>query len=185
MAHSTVGRQQLNLSLVSSDGGQTLGRQSMRVSSSILFVCALASATSYGGQLTTAVALEKLIKAYPKTSWSPTPVRIDIDCDGKPDYAFIAQTTKKVWVGVVRGQENAPVSMLSFGESPTSQDGLCYLPAKIEIESLDYDPTDAVGELPGFTRSRICTSFKLSGGECDSFHFFWNKNTNLLEWWRL
>jgi hypothetical protein len=144
----------------------------MRTTSALLFAGLLVSGNSHSGESSEAVAFQKLTKAHPKIAWSTPPVRIDIDCDGKPDYAFIAQTAKSAWVGVVRGRVNTPIAKLSFGESPASQGGLCLLPAKLEIESLDYDPTEAVGELPGFTRSRTCKSFRLTGGECDSFHFF-------------
>lgn len=130
-------------------------------------------------------AFVRLSKAHPNVVWTNSPIRIDIDCDGNADYAFLAQTPSTAFVGLVRGKPKTAVAMLKFEASPGSQAGVCYLPAKIEAESLDYDPTDAVGSLPGFSRSKTCTGFTLSGGECDLFHFYWDKHTNRLSWWRL
>ena len=130
-------------------------------------------------------AFIRLSKAHTEVTWSNSPIRIDIDCDGKADYAFLAQTPTTAFVGLVRGKPKAAVAMLKFEVAPDSQGGLCYLPSKIEAESLDYDPTEAVVPLSGFARSNTCNGFTLSGGDCDSFHFYWDKNTNRLSWWRL
>jgi hypothetical protein len=130
-------------------------------------------------------AFVRLSKAHPDVVWTNSPIRIDIDCDGNADYAFLAQTPSSAFVGLVRGKPKSVVAMLKFEASPGSQGGLYYLPAIIEVESLDYDPTDAVGPLPGFFRSQSCTGSRISGGECDSFHFYWDKRTSRLSWWRL
>ena len=56
----------------------------------------------------------------------------------------------------------------------------------VERESLNYDPSDELGETPdGFMRSSKCFGLKLVAGECDSFHLFWNHAANALSWWRL
>jgi len=66
------------------------------------------------------------------------------------------------------------------------QAAICSEPAKLEIESLDYEPAeDAGGKLEGFDRSRTVKGMRLSGGECDDVHLFWNHITKHLNWWRL
>jgi hypothetical protein len=56
----------------------------------------------------------------------------------------------------------------------------------LEIESLDYDPAEnGGGKLDGFERSRTFKGLRLSGGECDDVHLFWNHITKHLNWWRL
>lgn len=132
-------------------------------------------------------ALEKLKNICPNANWAiKTALKIDIDCDGKNDYVFLSQSPKHAQIGLVLGRKNGQsvfTQKIPFNKS--NQDSLCEAPASIESESLDYDPTGAVGELPGFIQSKSCSSFILAGGECDVFHFFWNHKNNKLEWWRL
>ena len=131
-------------------------------------------------------ALKRLQQASPDHIWdSASALRIDIDSDGKPDYVFLSQDSKSATVGLVLGKMGAGVLVQTFPIGDPSQDSLCSAPAGISRESLNYDPTDAVGEIPGFKRSRTGVAFLLGGGECDVFHFFWNTVTKKLDWWRL
>jgi hypothetical protein len=50
----------------------------------------------------------------------------------------------------------------------------------LRVESLDYDPAEAVGKIDGFRRSKTCKGPRLEGGECDSVHVFWNHKTKRL-----
>lgn len=131
-------------------------------------------------------ALKSLQKASPDHIWDrESALKVDIDSDGKPDYVFLSQDSRSATVGLVLGQRGLRVIVQTFPIGDTSQDSLCAAPAGIGKESLDYDPTDAVGPIAGFRRSRVGTAFILGGGECDVFHFFWNTETNKLDWWRL
>lgn len=132
-----------------------------------------------------AAALDLLRRQDSRLVWSPKPVVIDIDCDGKRDFVFIAQSSNAASVGVVLGRKTNRVTVLTFAVDSSDQDSLCAVPVSIEPEPLDYDPTDAVGKLPGFVRSKSGTAFVLSDGECDPFHFYWNNKDGRLDWWRL
>ena len=157
----------------------------MRIILVLSFAALVAVAPIHSGETTEALALSRLKQHNPGLAWSSHPIQVDIDCDGKQDYVFLAQDAKSASVGVVLGRATSPITVRSFAVSSSDQDDLCAVPATIEPESLDYDPTDAVGELPGFARSKRCTAFVLSDGQCDPFHFFWNKKTGRLDWWRL
>jgi len=128
--------------------------------------------------------LQVLATARPEVRWSwATALQADFDCDGQPDQAFLGRAGGRVYVGVVRSGHPNP-AVLDFAVSPGVQAAICAEPAVLRIESLDYDPAEAVGAIPGFRQSKTCKGLRLEGGECDSIHFFWNHNTKRLEWWR-
>jgi len=113
--------------------------------------------------------------------------RCDFNPDDKTDYALMGQEGKnRVFVAVVYSPvaPSAQVDILEFGVGQ-DQGSLCRLPAHLKLESLDYDPSDDVGKIPGFRRSREFMGLNLAGGDCDSFHLFWNYQSHRIEWWRL
>jgi hypothetical protein len=110
-------------------------------------------------------------------------LRADLDCDGRADQAFLGRNAGRVYVGVVRAAAIKP-EILDFAVDGGVQEAICAEPAKLVVESLDYDPTDAVGPIDGFRRSRACKGLELSGGECDSVHLFWNHALKRIDWWR-
>ena len=119
-------------------------------------------------------ALQQLSEARPEVRWDPkSGVRADFDCDGRPDRAFLGRNDGRVYVGLVRAADQKP-EVLDFAVDGRFQEAICAEPAKLVVESLDYDPTDAVGPIDGFRRSTTCQGLELSGGECDSIHLFWN-----------
>jgi hypothetical protein len=121
----------------------------------------------------------------PDVKWdAKTALRADFDCDGSLDQAFLGRLAGKVYVGLVRAATKQP-DILEFGVDPSAQAAICQEPAKLKIESLDYDPTEAGGKIDGFQRSRRCKGLVLSDGQCDSVHLFWNHQTKRLAWWRL
>ena len=110
-------------------------------------------------------------------------LRADFDCDGRPDQAFLGRHAGRVYVGVIRAAAQKP-EILDFAVNGVVQEAICAEPAKLAVESLDYDPTEAVGSVYGFQRSRTCRGLELSGGECDPIHVFWNHVSKSLDWWR-
>lgn len=158
----------------------------MKTINTLLFIVIVSlSFSAYGGGKTE--ALKKLKQTVPKTKWSEkTALKIDIDCDGKSDYVFLSQNREAAQVGLVLGRNKGKsVFTQKIAFKGDSQNCLSIPPAIIMTESLDYDPTDAVGELPGFIRSKSCNAFALGAGGSDAFHFFWNHKHDKLEWWRL
>ena len=130
-------------------------------------------------------SFNRLKKTMPTITWSEKSIVIDIDCDEKKDYVFLAQKEKQVLVGVFLGNPQHKLESFNFNVNRGRQDGVCALPVRIEPESQDFDPMEEIGEIPGFVRSKYCLAFALVNEECDSFHFYWNHKTKLTEWWRL
>jgi hypothetical protein len=130
------------------------------------------------------VALQMLSTARPDVQWDAASVlSADFDCDGRRDQVLLGRSPGKVFIGLVRAVPSKP-EILEFAVDASLQAAICQEPAKVEVESLDYDPADAVGKIPGFRRSRTCRGIQLSGGDCDSVHIFWNHQTKHLGSWR-
>jgi len=130
-------------------------------------------------------ALRALTMYGPDVQWeAASELTGDIDCDGRPDQALLGRRDGRVWVGVVVSSKSRP-EILTFAVGGAGiQDMICAEPAVLRIESLDYDPKKAAGRIDGFRRSKRCKGLRLSGGDCDSIHFFWNHRTGELDWWR-
>lgn len=127
-------------------------------------------------------------KRMKKVTWDKkSAIAVDINCDGSKDYAILGKSKRGVTVALIVGpfSEKSRMESFEFFVGESWQDSLCKLPARLVIESLDYDPTEMVGKLPGFRRSKKCNAFRLADNACDSFHFYWDHQTNTLAWWRL
>jgi hypothetical protein len=157
----------------------------MRCFAGCLVAGLIAVGPVFSGEDNAALALNRLRQHSPDRAWSPDALRVDIDGDRLPDFVFIAQDSASVSVAIVLGRKTRQVTIETFAVASSDQNALCAMPASIVSESLDYDPTDAVGVLSGFVRSKHSTGFILSDGQCDPFHFFWNKTQQRLDWWRL
>ena len=143
-----------------------------------------AASQSLSGSASSRTALDRLSAAVPAVQWdAKSGLRADLDCDGRVDQAFLGRNSGRVYVGVVRAAATKP-EILDFAVDAGIQEAICAEPARLVVESLDYDPTDAVGQVDGFRRSRTCRGLELSGGECDSIHLFWNHASKSLDWWR-
>jgi hypothetical protein len=130
-------------------------------------------------------AFQALAAYEPEVRWdASSELSADINCDGRPDQALLGRREGKVYVGLVVSGRARP-EILGFGIGGAVQDTICAEPAVLRVESLDYDPKKAGGRLDGFRRSKRCKGLRLSGGQCDSIHFFWNHRTKELDWWRL
>ena len=127
---------------------------------------------------------KKLQDLLPGIQWETRVLTLDCDCDGKNDRVYLGRFKGNVFVGFVSA--TGSVDMLEFAVNPSVQRAICREPAKLDVESLDYDPTEAVGRIDGFVRSKTCKGLRLSGGGgCDHVHIFWNRKTGSLDWWRL
>lgn len=138
-----------------------------------------------GEDVTSWVPIQVVSAAAPGVAWTAgSQLTADFDCDGREDHAFLGHHDGRIYVGLVRAA-SANAEILHFAVDPDVQAAICGEPAELSVESLDYDPTEAVGPIEGFMRSRTCRGLRLSGGECDSVHLFWNYKTRELNWWRL
>ena len=149
-------------------------------------VVAPSTATAQRSKPTTSpdTALRALAAARSDVRWSTDNVQMaDLDCDGRPDAAALGRSDHNVFVGVVRS--GAKPEILQFAIDAGQQAAICAEPAKLRLDTLDFDPSAEIGSLVGFRRSRVCKGLLLSGGECDPVHIFWNHNDRQFSWWRL
>lgn len=147
----------------------------------VLAACSANTAGRSGGAR--AEALKIAATREPRVTWNGKGVlTADIDCDGTEDYALEGRKGEDVLVMVILGPVTQK-SKVAVEELPA--DELCGDPIALTLESLDYEPGEETGELPGFERSKKCKGLNLGSGECDAFHFFWNHKTAALDMWRL
>ena len=106
------------------------------------------------------------------------------------DTARIGYRGKKV-VLAVKVEGSNQINKLIFGLGNSGQQAaLCGTTAHLTIEEAPKDNDDVftygTGAIPEGHISRDgCFDLRLSGGECDSIHVYWNHIENKIDWWRL
>jgi hypothetical protein len=113
---------------------------------------------------------------------------VDIDCDGTDDQVLTAQDEHWFYVGVVlgAGKHAGHHSIVAFALSGEWQESFCGPFESLTPEPLTSAMADATGEEElGYVVSPDCLGLKLVAGERDSFHLYWNRMSNALDWWRL
>ena len=141
--------------------------------------------------------LSLLIPLFPVLCYPQTPVWddassvvADINCDGVQDMAKIGYLDSEVVLSVTLGDSNQEHS-LTFGiGSSMRQDALCGTSVQLSRETPPRNNEDTfvngLGTVPeGHIDQEGCFDLKLSGGECDAIHIYWNHSTHRLSWWRL
>jgi len=102
----------------------------------------------------------------------------DINCDGKEDIAKMTSNKSKVMIYVTLN-DGTKSNEIEFGLGESGyQDSLCGIKPILSSEEL-------VEEMIGYKPSKSCIGLNIRAGECDSMHLFWNKETGMLNWWRL
>ena len=135
-------------------------------------------------------ALVLLAKAEPTgLTWRCSQV-IDINSDGHTDRIFTSQDADRFYVAVVLGPvtTTSAFSVVAFRLAQGSQDGFCGPFESLSAEPLSSpaDLHEAIGAVPdGYRYSPESKGLRLSSGECDRFHIFWNHAAAALDWWRL
>lgn len=112
-------------------------------------------------------------------------VTADFNGDKIIDRAAIGYKKGQVIVSISMGHDKShgKVQLLPFGVGAGIQAAICEVPATIKTEPLECTAEDT--PLPGCKPLTEAKGLRLSGGECDSIHLYWNHLTNRMEWWRL
>ena len=109
----------------------------------------------------------------------------DVDCDGHADAISYFVSSGAVSVEVRFSQKGHATQSLTFAIGADSQKSLRAAPAKVSLESLDFDPKDEeMGDLPGFQRSKFCKGIVLDDQQSDPIHVYWDHDAHRLAWWR-
>lgn len=113
--------------------------------------------------------------------------RVDVDCDAAVDEVFTAQDEHRFYVGVVLGSRREDrYSIVAFALTGEWQESFCGPFESLTPEPLSSAMAEATGEEElGYVVSPGCAGLELVAGECDSFHLYWNRMSDSLDWWRL
>jgi len=149
---------------------------------SAIIICLLALAIPLSAQVT-GESVHALSTAYPHVQWDSSAVKADFNGDGQTDFAHLGRANGRIFVGIVLGGSSR-VESLDFAISAAEQRAICSEPATLVMESSDYDPAADIGPLPGFRRSKTTKGLRLSDGECDSIHLYWDHALDHMAWWR-
>jgi hypothetical protein len=128
-----------------------------------------------------------IAKARPDIKWDrATVVSGDFNDDGKQDYAMVGYKGGGIVLAIratSAGDGKLQTQYLQYGIGGNSQAAVCEAPAKLQVKKQLCNPIDE--QLPGCKESPTANSLRLSGGECDAIHLYWNHKENRMEWWRL
>jgi hypothetical protein len=112
-----------------------------------------------------------------------SPLQLDLDGDGRVDFAALGTSPSEALVGFVLATAPAAPVIFSFKRDATSQGALCGDPASAD---LTVEPTapgddDAPASARGSANSGR-SGARLDDGECDAFHFYFDGKA--VRWWR-
>lgn len=159
---------------------------SARVGSLFLSLMAILACASDPRAASTSPAqsgVARLAAADPTVTWDlATRLVGDVDGDGIADSAFVGRAAAAVHIGLLRATGDS-AEVLAFPVA-NAQQAVCARTAVLTFESMDYDPSDAVGKIVGFQRSPTSRGLRLDDGNCDPIHLFWNVSSHHLDWWR-
>ncbi len=154
-----------------------------------ILLASLVLEATFGPIRAQAPLLEPLLRqASAEAEWdAANPFRVDLDGDGQPDFLVLGRTKDRILLAAF----TSPLGMASraqfiaFTLDPKRPTGLCTEHPVLEAESLDFDPEKTpIGELPGFTRSKVAMGVKVGGGACPPFHLYWDVQARDLKYWR-
>lgn len=112
---------------------------------------------------------------------------VDLNGDGRTDVVRIArQGDNNVVLTAEIRLENGHVQSqsLNFEIARDRQAAICAWPVQLVAEPLNYDPDPGVGVLPGYQKSNQAIGLRISDGECDDIHIYWNHDARRVDWWR-
>jgi hypothetical protein len=122
-----------------------------------------------------------------KRSQNETPTAsVDLNGDGVADRVNIVKDSARnvTLTAEIKLPNGIKKESLKFYVDRGKQDGFCGWPVELIAEPLDYDPDPAVGPLQGYVKSDRTVGLRISDGECDDFHIYWNHVSQSIDWWR-
>lgn len=122
-----------------------------------------------------------------KRSQNETPTAsVDLNGDGVADRVKIVKDSARnvTLTAEIKLPNGIKKESLKFYVDRGKQDGFCSWPVELIAEPLDYDPDPAVGPLQGYVKSDRTVGLRISDGECDDFHIYWNHVSQSIDWWR-
>ena len=118
-------------------------------------------------------------KFVPGVTWRPKSVlTTDFSCRGRKEQAILGVSNKEIVIAVFLNGLTEPPEVLRY--SAAERDAKA---AHLTLESLDFDPKDEIGDLPGFRKSRTCQGLNLSDDRIDSAHIYWNHDAKRFNDW--
>lgn len=118
-------------------------------------------------------------KFVPGVTWRPKSVlTADFSCRGRKEQAILGVNAKEIVIAVFLNGLAEPPEVLRYSAEMRDAKQV-----QLTLESLDYDSEEAIGELPGFRRSRTCQGLNLSDGKIDSAHIYWNHDAKRFDDW--
>ncbi len=130
-------------------------------------------------------SLDDFKSAYPLYEWnSSRALTLDFDRDGKPDFAAFGLGKKQAALAIRFGSGKS--ELMAFPISSEKQFAICGTQeASISSEKQSTGYFEEAGEVPdGYQVCEKCYQIVISGGMCDPLHFFWNKKSGAINWWR-
>lgn len=116
------------------------------------------------------------------TTWSSVG-SIDVDGEGFPDDVVFRTCGDIGAIGVMIGKK---MRVIEFPLHTQAQFGLCGATLTTTLGGRTEGPLDAFGEYPpGYEDCPNCAEITVDDGDCDPLHFYWRKDTQTLDWWRL
>lgn len=116
----------------------------------------------------------------PGVAWR-RPLQLDLDGDGRVDFAALGTSSSEALVGVVLATAPESPTIFRFKRDAT-QAGLCADPARTSLTAeAPGDDDDAPVSARGFANSRRWGA-RLDDDECDAFRFYFDGTT--VRWWR-
>jgi len=130
-------------------------------------------------------SLEDIKSANPLYEWSNArTLSFDFDRDGKPDFAAFGLGKKHAALAIRFGSGKS--KLVAFPISAGKQFAICGTQeAAISFEKQSGGYFEESGEVPdGYEVCEKCYQIVVSGGMCDPLHFYWNKKSGSINWWR-
>jgi hypothetical protein len=103
----------------------------------------------------------------------------DFSCRGRTERAILGANESDIVVAVfLNGLNNKPQVLRYSAKVRNAASAI------LKIESLDFDPEEALGfALAGFRRSKTCKGLNLSDERSDSAHIYWNHESRRFDDW--